>query len=81
MDLTERPFDDLTDEEQEQAAQAQRAKEEAENTRHEIGLVPYFRSVLGPDGMWWWAECPRCGKVVLNKDGLGPARHWNKEAK
>ena len=39
-------------------------------------LIPHFQGVQGPDHKWWWAKCPRCGEVVLNKDGTGPARHW-----
>lgn len=38
--------------------------------------VPYHRSVLGPDGRYWWAQCPKCGAVVENRDGYGPGRHW-----
>lgn len=38
--------------------------------------VPYFDAVQGPDGKYWWAECPRCGEIVKNKDGYGPGRHW-----
>jgi hypothetical protein len=38
--------------------------------------VPYHRAVQGPDGKWNWAECPRCGEIVRNRDGYGPARHW-----
>jgi uncharacterized C2H2 Zn-finger protein len=45
------------------------------------GAVPYFRAVQGPDGYWWWAECPRCGKVVKDKDGYGPSRHWDRMRK
>jgi len=47
--------------------------------QHHAGYpVPYFEQVRGRDGLWWWAKCPVCGRVILNKDGFGPANHWRR---
>jgi hypothetical protein len=40
--------------------------------------IPYFQRVRGRDGLWWWAKCPVCGRVVMDKDGYGPSRHWRR---
>ena len=44
---------------------------------YDVGMT-YFPSVQGPDGKYWWVQCPECDAVVLSKDGRGHQRHYDK---